>query len=71
MVAGQEAIQVQGETLSAVRINPTVRQRMERRRPATATLWLSTDERRVPLAMDLEAAFGRVRVELIGYDRGR
>jgi hypothetical protein len=70
-VVGREAIQVQGRSLTAIRLDPRVQQRMERRRPVAATLWLSADERRVPLAMDLEAAFGRVRVELIDYERGR
>jgi hypothetical protein len=70
-VGQREGIQVQGRTVDAIRLDPRIRQRMERRRPVDATLWISADERRVPLLLELEAAFGRVRVELISYVRGR
>jgi Protein of unknown function (DUF3108) len=66
-VAGRESIALLGRQLTAIRLNPVIRRRVERRRPVTAVLWLSDDSRRLPLAMDIEAAFGRVRLELINY----
>ena len=69
-VTGRETITVQGQRRAAVRLDPRIRRRVERRRPVTAVLWLSDDSRKVPLAMDIEAAFGRVRLELISYTPG-
>jgi hypothetical protein len=40
---------------------------VEDRRPILATLWLSQDPLRVPVALEVDAAFGRLRVELVGY----
>jgi hypothetical protein len=68
-VTGRETITVQGRQVRAVKLDPRIRRRVERRRPVTAVLWLSDDERKVPLLMDIEAAFGRVRLELISYSR--
>jgi hypothetical protein len=68
-VTGRETISIQGREASAVRMEPRIRRRVERRQPIRAVLWLSDDERKVPLAMDVEAAFGRVRLELISYAR--
>jgi hypothetical protein len=53
-----------------VRLDPRIRRQVERRRPIVAVLWLSDDERKVPVAMDIDAAFGRVRLELTSYDEG-
>ena len=33
------------------------------------TAWLSADERRVPLVVDVSAQFGTARVEMTGYRR--
>jgi hypothetical protein len=41
--------------------------RVQRRQPVTATIWISADGRRVPLAADVEAGFGRVRLKLVDY----
>lgn len=70
-VVGLESIVVQGAPTRAWRIEPVLRQRVERRRPPTAVIWLSDDARRVPLAVDLRAAFGRVRLELVAHEGGR
>jgi hypothetical protein len=32
-----------------------------------ATIWISADERRLPLAADITAGFGRVRLKLVNY----
>ncbi|MGH9374399.1 MAG: DUF3108 domain-containing protein, partial [Vicinamibacterales bacterium] len=42
-VAGRETITVQGREVAAIRLEPRMRRRVERRRPVTATLWVSDD----------------------------
>jgi hypothetical protein len=69
VVAGRETTTVQGREVAAIRLEPRMRRRVERRRPVTATLWVSDDDRKVPVALDLDAAFGRVRLELVSYQR--
>jgi hypothetical protein len=71
LVAGPEEITVNGRRVPALRLEPTFSQRVERRQPLAATLWLSTDTRRIPLALHLEAGFGQVRLELINYRDGQ
>jgi hypothetical protein len=66
-VSRRESIIVQGTPTPAIRTDPRLRRRAERRRPMVASLWFSDDARKVPLAMDLEAPFGRVRLELVDY----
>jgi hypothetical protein len=66
-VTGRETIHIQGREVRAIRLDPRIRRRVERRQPIRAVLWLSDDGRKLPLAMDVEAAFGRVRLELIHY----
>ena len=67
-VDGIEHIHVQGQDVDAIRVTPTL-QAACRGSPAArqSTLWLSNDERRVPLVLDLDAGFGHVRVELVSY----
>ncbi len=68
-VVGRDTIAIQGRQVSAIRVDPRLRRRTERRRPVTATLWLSDDHRKIPLALDVDAGFGRVRLELVAYAR--
>lgn len=70
-VVGRETITVMGVSRSAWRLAPALRERVERRRPPNATLWLSDDEQRLPLAIDVTAVFGRVRLELVAHQDGR
>jgi hypothetical protein len=49
----------------ALRMRPTLVQRVQRRAPPRIDLWLSDDERRLPLRIDVAAGFRRVRVELV------
>jgi hypothetical protein len=67
--AAEERITIGGRDVAALRLEPRVIQRVARRRPLELTVWLSLDERRVPLRADVSAGFGRVRVELASYDR--
>ena len=53
--------------VEALRLRVTIERRLERRRGVAATMWLSTDARRVPVRLDLSAGFGQVRLELVDY----
>jgi hypothetical protein len=66
-VADAETIDQNGAAVSALRLEPRVRRRVERRAPIAITLWLSADVRRVPLRAIIDAGFGRIRVELREY----
>lgn len=70
-VVGVETITVQGQSRRAWRLEPAIRQRVERRRAPSATLWLGDDQRRLPLVVEVNAAFGRVRMELVAHQDGR
>jgi hypothetical protein len=67
LVSRLERITVQQRQVDAIRLEPRMRPGAGARHAATATLWLSADERKVPVALELEAAFGRVRAELVSY----
>jgi hypothetical protein len=41
--------------------------RLERRRPLAMSVWLSRDERRIPLRVLVDAGFGRVSAALREY----
>ncbi|HTI43383.1 MAG TPA: DUF3108 domain-containing protein [Vicinamibacterales bacterium] len=64
---GLERIPVQGRTVDAIRVTPTMQRRIEDRQAIVSTVWLSNDEHRVPLALDVAAGFGQVHVELATY----
>ena len=70
-VAGLETVTVQGQSRRAWRLEPALRQRVERRRAPTASLWLSDDGTHLPLVVEVTAAFGRVRMELVSRRDGR
>ncbi len=67
--AATETIDLAGRPTAALRLEPRLMRRLERRRPIVLTVWLSVDERRVPLRVIVEAGFGRVRAELVDYRR--
>jgi hypothetical protein len=60
-----EMIEWRGRQVPTLRMRPTLVQRVQRRAPPAIDLWLSADDRRLPLRIDVEAGFGRVRVELV------
>jgi hypothetical protein len=68
-VAEHETIDVRGTSHRALRLEPRLMRRIERRRPINLTIWLSADDRRVPLRAFIEAGFGRVRLDLVDYRR--
>jgi hypothetical protein len=69
-VAGVETIVLQGRQRRAIRLDPRIDHRVERRTPPSATVWLDPEAAHVPLAVDITAAFGTVRLELTAYDAG-
>lgn len=66
-VAAREPITVQGRQVAAIRLVPQVTRGASSRRSIAATIWVTDDERRLPVVLDLEAGFGRIRVELVSY----
>ena len=68
IVGPLEPIVLDGRTWQAWRVQPTVSERIDRG-PVRMTAWLSADERRVPLVIDVSAQFGTARVEMTGYRR--
>ena len=52
---------------AAYRVEPRLTTRVQRRQAVEATIWISADARRVPLAADVTAGFGRVRLKLVDY----
>ena len=67
LVAAREAITVSGKPVQALRLEPQMRQGAAPRRTGTATLWVSDDARKLPVALELEAGFGRIRLELVSF----
>jgi hypothetical protein len=68
-VGERETLEIDGDSHPAVRLEPRLMRRIERRRPLAMTVWISEDDRRVPLRVAIEAGFGRVRADLVDYRR--
>ena len=66
-VPARETIEMGGASVPALRVEPRFSARVQRRQPIAATVWLSDDERRVPLMVEVAAGFGRVRLKLVDY----
>jgi Protein of unknown function (DUF3108) len=66
-VNGLERITSLNRRVDAIRVTPVLQRRVEDRQPPAATIWLSNDQRHLPLVLDLAAGFGHVRVELVNY----
>ena len=62
-----EPVQVGGKSVEAVRAEPRLMYRVQTRRPIQITLWLSHDERHLPLVMTFTTDFGSFRAELTSY----
>ena len=52
---------------AAFRVKPILSTRVQRRQAVDATIWITADARRVPIAADITAGFGRVRLKLVDY----
>ncbi len=59
-----EQLEHEDRAIRALRLEPRVMRRIERRRPIVMTLWLTADVRRIPLRVIVDAGFGRIRMEL-------
>jgi hypothetical protein len=66
----EETIEAEGRSQTVLRVEGRMEYRVERRRSPRATLWMTTDARRIPVAIDIDAPFGSFRAELIGYQPG-
>ena len=66
-VEPRENVTVQGRSQPALRIRPQLTARVQRRQAIEATIWISADERRLPLQADITAGFGRVVLKLVDY----
>jgi hypothetical protein len=62
-----ETITLGARSWTAWRVEPRIRNRVERRAPLALTAWLSDDARRLPIAVEVAAEFGKARVELVEY----
>lgn len=68
-VADVETIERDGRRMEALRLDPRVMRRIERRRPIAMTVWLTADPRRIPLRAVVNAGFGTIRLELRDWPR--
>jgi hypothetical protein len=66
-VPAREPVTIDSGTVGALRVEPRFSARVQRRQPIDATIWLSDDARRLPLAVEVAAGFGRVRLKLVDY----
>jgi hypothetical protein len=64
-----EDIEHAGRSVKALRLEPRAMRRIERRRPLVMTLWLSADQRRLPIRAVVDAGFGQIRMELRNFPR--
>jgi hypothetical protein len=66
-VEGVEGVSTRAGISEALRLGVSLERWLARRQGVGATLWISTDARRVPVRLDLSAGFGQLRVELVDY----
>ena len=66
----EEIVTAEGRSQPALRVEARIEYRIEHRPSPRATLWLSTDGRRIPLVIEIDAPFGRFRAELVEYRAG-
>ena len=66
-IGNVETITLDGHARPAWKLEPRLTDRLDRRGPLNVTAWLSTDANRVPLVIDVTAAFGSARLELESY----
>ncbi|HEV3214249.1 MAG TPA: DUF3108 domain-containing protein [Vicinamibacterales bacterium] len=62
-----EPVQVGGKSVDAVRAEPRLHYRVQTRQPIQIMLWLTNDERHLPLVMTFASDFGSFRAELTSY----
>jgi hypothetical protein len=65
---GAEMIQVNGTRYDTWKLEPTFVERLVWRDPPHATVWVSRDNRRVPVLIRVSGPFGTMEVELEHYE---
>jgi hypothetical protein len=66
-IGNLETITLDGHARSAWKLEPRLADRLDRRGALNVTAWLSADAHRLPLIIDVTAAFGSARLELETY----
>jgi hypothetical protein len=64
---GMESIVSAGETVNALRLELAILYTVQTRPPMRITLWLSDDERRLPVQMHVASDFGSFRGQLVSF----
>ena len=65
-VGKRESIVLDGQTWQAWRVEPRLSERIDRS-PLKISAWVSADNRRIPLLVEVAAGFGSARLELTNY----
>ena len=66
-VSAPEMVEAFGADQPAFRVEPRLTTRLQRRQAIDTTIWIGADARRVPLAAEITAGFGRLRLKLVDY----
>ncbi len=69
-VRGIETVKAGARREQAQRIDVRIEYEAEIRDAPRAVVWLSVDDRRIPLVVDIDAGFGAIRATLVEYERG-
>jgi hypothetical protein len=64
-VVRREPVTLVGRRIDAIRLEPTIVERVPRRDRIQSTVWISNDKRKIVVAADIAAGFGRLRLELV------
>jgi hypothetical protein len=71
VVEGRDIIDHEGQPVSVFRVRPRLERLVERRAPLDVLVWITADERRVPIRAEISAGFGRMLVVMTDYQPGR
>jgi hypothetical protein len=66
-VAGTEQLEIQGKRYDTWKLEPTLTSRAHRGQPIHATVWMSRDDRKIPLMMRVSGPFGAIELLLTTY----
>jgi hypothetical protein len=66
-VIGTEQLEIHGKPYDTWKVEPTLTSRAHRGQPIHATVWMSRDERNIPLMVHVSGPFGAIELELTTY----
>jgi hypothetical protein len=66
-VTGTEQLKIEGKPYDTWKLEPTLTSRAHRGQPVHATVWMSRDERNIPLMVRVSGPFGTIELELAAY----